>query len=710
MSQPNYCLFFKNGKLTFGLITDCLKNKWVIQPEVGKTLNLGKNQTALVWSGTSYGSDAEGLAILHAKSPVVAQSAKEIDLEILHELVEKSHPYPLEELCDLALSNPEDGWSQASLLMALKDETYLFHQKKQDFFARTPEEIELLQAKELREADALKLQQSEQTWAASLKSGQLPDVDPKDQSAFDRFVGRLKNFLFYLEDHQEASYLGGLFDLSPSGGVFTERGLLDVLKVCGFHQSWGALQIERAGVQAGFTDEELDAAQIVAQADPFSSVVDLETIDLRHLGGITVDNQDTKDFDDGFSVKRLDNGLELWLHIADVASYITPDHLLFEQARKRASTLYSPLKTFPMFPASLSERFFSLNAEEDHGAVSFRFIFDTEGNLVSSEPCRSVVHLDSNWSYDQLDSELEDPESIYHQVELVCNKLKAQRLESGALQLERKEIQLNLSDLDAIKIDPTVRQTRAHQLIEELAILVNHQTARVAADSGRPNLFRNQEPYQVTRTLEEGEKPKLSDLLIRPASVGLEPLGHAALGLDAYVQSSSPIRRFLDLVTQRMLLDWIAQKPATFSADDLRGFAGEAEARVRQMGQLERRLLDHLKIKYLSQNPELTYQAQLFREFRGGRCLLHLLDLDLKIEVPNTGYQPGQTYPVLIRKVDGPMDLVEVEIEVAAEEAASEPNSSVQPEEPVPEASVDPEANEATETPETSAEPLEPAE
>jgi len=676
MSQPNYCLFFKNGRLTFGLVTDLLKNKWVIQPEVGKALNLGKNQTALVWSGVSYSSEAEGLATLASKREVVEAEAAELDLETLHELIEKSHPYPLEELAEFALSEPEDGWSQAGLLMALKAEPYLFHQKKQEFFARSEEEVELIKAQEAREEQAQQAQALESQWAERLQTGELPSLDPKDQPLFDRFVSRLKNFVFYLEDHQEAAYLAGLFDLSPQGGLLTERRMLEILATCGQPQSWGKLQIERAGVSAAFTEEEEAAAQEISQADPFTSHVKVTTQDLRHLGGITVDNESTKDYDDGFSVKVLDSGLELWLHIADVASYLTEDNVLFETAKKRSSTLYSPLKTYSMLPAVLSEEFFSLKAGQDHGAISFRFEFDLEGNLLKSEPCRSVVHLEANWSYEQLDLALEEPDSVYAHLEQICDKLREQRVNNGALELERKEVQLSLEDLDHIQISEKKRQTSAHKMIEELAILVNHQTALVASDSGRPNLFRNQEPYQVTRTLEEGEKPKLSDLLIRPASVGLEPLGHAALGLDCYVQSSSPIRRFLDLVTQRLLLDFIAGEPASFSADQLRGFAGEAEGRVREMGQLERKLLDHLKIRYIAQNPEQTYEAELFREFRGGRCLLHLLDLDLKTEVSNTGYQAGQTYQVAVRSVDPQLDRVDIEVLVDAGTAEESPEQT----------------------------------
>ena len=233
---------------------------------------------------------------------------------------------------------------------------------------------------------------------------------------------------------------------------------------------------------------------------------------------------------------------------------------------------------------------------------------------------------------------------------------------------------LILTDLNHLQLDPQRRETRAHRLIQELAILVNAEAARVCQEAGRPNLFRNQEPYSLQRELPAGQNPKLTDLILRPAVVELSPKGHSALGLPAYLQTSSPIRRFLDLVSQRLLLDLLVNRPASFPPEVLAKFAQDSEAQVRRLGQLERRLWEHLKIKYLGQNKEELYQATLVRELRGGRSVLHLPLLDLRLDARLEGLEEGVLYEVRIRNINPQLDEVELELSEAVEPSQSSPD------------------------------------
>ncbi|MDT8446134.1 MAG: ribonuclease catalytic domain-containing protein [bacterium] len=659
---PNYCLFYKGGRLAFGLITDFKKNKWVVLPDQGKEVHLNKGQTALTFSGASFANEAEGLEILSQKIPWVEAQARELDLKTFHELLDKGQPYTIEELAELLLDEPGNGWMMAALYLALKDETYLFHQKKTDFFARSEEEIELLKAKESREAEAAAQAERERQWAATLRQGELPLLEPTEQATWDKFIGRLRNFLFFWEHNPEAEHFAQLFELNLRGGLYDERRVIEALNLSGDPISWGRLLIEREGVAEGFTPEELAAAEALAQADPFTNAFGLETRDLRHLGGHSIDNESTQDYDDAFSLELEGEDLILWVHIAEVASYLPPDNLLFSKAWDRAASLYSPLRTFPMLPPVLSERFLSLNAGEDHAAVSFRFRFDAQSKLVESDYCRSVVHLEGNWTYGQCNELLEAGTGLWPRLEAVSERLLARRLENGALELDRAEVRFETQDLAHLVLIEESRETRAHKLVQELAILVNGQAGDWAAASGQPNLFRNQEPYSFNRPMEPGEKPRLQDLNIRPAAVGLQAQGHAALGLDAYLQCTSPIRRFLDLVSQRLLLENLAERAPSFTPDQLSRWAVDAEARVKRLGQLERRLWEHLKYRYLAQNADEIYEAELFKELRGGRSLLLLPKLDLKLPTRSEGLEEGRVYQVKILEVDPAYEEVRFEL------------------------------------------------
>jgi len=659
LADPNFCLFFKEGKYVFGLIKDDQKNKWVVQPEAGKEFHLAKGQTALAWRGEPYSTPNDGIKILAHHKPQVLAQKSQFDLSSFHELLDKATPYPFEELADIFLDSLQDGWSQAALFLALREEPYLFHQKKADFFARTEEEIALLKHKESREAAQRELEEQERRWAKELLAGQLPAIP--DPTIWDKFLTRIRNYLIYLGDHPEKDYFTQIFGLGPMGGVYTERPLLAALNLAGERLSWARLQILRE-ISPGFSEEELVLSQALTQATRSQCPFDLPQVNLTALGGVSVDNATTQDYDDAISL-RLENGhLKLWCHIADVASLLTPEHPLFSAAKDRASSLYTPLEKFPMLPPLLSEDFFSLKAGADRSAVTFYFEWNANFELVDQTIFRSLIHLEANWTYTELDYRLERGEEPYASLNRLTGKLFADRIERGALDLDRAEVRLLVKDLDHLEIDPDSRETAAHRLVQELAILINHQAAKTFMEAGRPALFRNQPPYQVTRPLEPGEKPGLGDLNILPAKLDLEASGHSALGLDCYLQCSSPIRRFTDLVSQYRLLELLAKQPSSLDENRLLQWGLDCEVKGKAFGFLERKLWDNLKLKYLSQNQQQAYRAVRSRTFRNGRIQVYLPELDLKLEQNLEEMEPGIEYQVKINEIDQKLQEVKLTI------------------------------------------------
>ncbi|MBU2514455.1 RNB domain-containing ribonuclease [bacterium] len=630
--EHQYCVFYKNDRLQFGWIKEIRKNKLVVVPGQGKEFNCAPSRVEYIWKGKTYEEEKEALSHLLEKSKWAIAEADNIELDIIHELCETEEAYTLDELAENFLDNHEDGWMRVALLIKLKEDEKLFQQKKNQFFARKTEEIQEILNQENKRKQTEERQVLEQSWAEELIAGQLPSIDDLQMDHWTQFLSRLKNFVIYLEKSQERDYFCALFHCQMRDSEKLERNLLEYLAKTGDAISWGKLIIKRSSVDFVFEKEELEEASELIKDSIWQDSFGIPTTDLRNLEIFSVDNEDTKDFDDALNWEETEYGANVRVFIADVASFVDKDSVLFDKASERIASLYTLKEIFPMFPPSLSEGKFSLVQAEERAALTFEFKINHSNEIVESKIYRSIINIRKNCSYKEIDLAIESQESFWPRLWSFCKKQAEIRKENGSLELDRFDVKLDISSPDQITIKSIRQNTPAGSMIQELAILVNHLAASYAKENNLPCLFRNQPPYSITRELEEDEKLSLNDINIQPARVSLTPEGHSALGLDCYMQISSPIRRFVDLINQTMIMASMGGKEVPFTNEQLLEWAKRGDEIQREFNQIERKLLDHWKIKYLEQNQDISYDAQLVRTFRNGKAQVNLLDLQLYSE------------------------------------------------------------------------------
>ena len=132
----------------------------------------------------------------------------------------------------------------------------------------------------------------------------------------------------------------------------------------------------------------------------------------------------------------------------------------------------------------------------------------------------------------------------------------------------------------------------ARKLVSEMMILANGLAAKACADRSALAIFRKQGPPN-------GNVPPPPTDHYDPVSVNafrrtlqrtvlsLEPGPHAGLGLEAYVQATSPIRRYQDMVVHRIIKAFLAGEKRPYSRDELQVIAEATEAAGRQARQIE---------------------------------------------------------------------------------------------------------------------------
>jgi ribonuclease R len=388
----------------------------------------------------------------------------------------------------------------------------------------------------------------------------------------------------------------------------------------------------------------------IAQAKKYGKKVTVKDkkgrLDLSKEECFTIDPDTAKDFDDALTLKKDRRGTyKLGVHIADVAHYVTAGSPLDKEAMQRCNSTYFPGTCVPMLPEELSNELCSLKPDEIRLTVSVLMDFDKKGTLLKHEVVRSYIKSKKRFTYfeakDVLDSKKKSPhaKTLKLMVEL-CHLLKKKRYERGSIDFSLPELVI----LTNAKGEPEglkrIEYDITHQLVEEFMLKANEVVAMELSRRGKQLIYRiHDEPQeenfaeflQFARTLgfniplkptnqdlqtlfEEAKKTpyfqQLSVGFIRSmklAQYSSDNIGHFGLALEHYCHFTSPIRRYSDLIIERLLFD---EEPEEMNINqiarqcsDQERVSFRAEVSVKTLKKL--RLLHH----YFSEDPHREYTA-----------------------------------------------------------------------------------------------------
>ena len=375
--------------------------------------------------------------------------------------------------------------------------------------------------------------------------------------------------------------------------------------------------------------------------------------DFRNLLVYTIDPADAKDHDDAVSVhEKADGSFEAGVHIADVGFYVKRGSSLDREGGQRATSVYLVDRVVPMLPEALSNRICSLVPGEDRLVVSILFHVAANGAILSHRFVRGVIRSAHRLSYEEAQERLDsiggsgmdsvpDLDPLTRSLQLLsrfAQGLRAARSEAGAIDFAMPEARVELDERgEPVSISPRER-LEAHRLIEDLMILANETVARLGEREDLPLLFRNHEPPSEDRMeglrslarllghpLPAGEiTPRdISDLVESQAETRREylvsmvalrsmkqarysgrNLGHFGLASEAYSHFTSPIRRYPDLHTHRVLTAWLEGRAgrARISEEELEATARHCSVRERRAEAAERDSVQAKTIRYMERH------------------------------------------------------------------------------------------------------------
>ncbi len=365
----------------------------------------------------------------------------------------------------------------------------------------------------------------------------------------------------------------------------------------------------RNGIPVDFSEEAL------AQTAKLPSVVTDEDkkgrIDITDMKLVTIDGEDSRDFDDAVFAEPTNNGWKLVVAIADVSHYVKEGSDLDNDAIDRGNSVYFPRRVVPMLPEALSNGLCSINPDVERLCMTCEMSIDPEGNLLDYKFYPAVMLSHARLTYTKVSQILEHHDqaltSEYASVLDNLNTLydlykalKAERTRRGVMDFDRIESQILFNDNG--KIDDIVASVRndAHKLIEECMLMANQATAKFLAHNEEDFLYRihpkpTAEKVETTRqfltavglTLEGGVQPEskhfakvlvdakgrddeniIKTVVLRTMKQAVyTPAneGHFGLAFEDYTHFTSPIRRYPDLLVHRAInrvLDKNKRKPS----------------------------------------------------------------------------------------------------------------------------------------------------
>jgi len=385
------------------------------------------------------------------------------------------------------------------------------------------------------------------------------------------------------------------------GGESAEGKIVEVLGRAGVAKVELKSLIRQYELPEEFPEEVLAEAEHVASRKISAQGRE----DWRDRTVFTIDGADAKDLDDAVSIRRLENGWELGVHIADVAQYVTEGSKLDKEALKRGTSVYLADTVIPMLPQALSNGACSLSAGTDKLTLSCIMTLDAHGQVIDSRQVQSIIRSKQRMTYSDVNAMFNGDSTLREKYADILEDLMEMRELAAALRRLREEkgsIDFDLEE-SAFQYDEKGRvvgvgprdRGEAERLIEEFMLAANKTVAETYYWRKLPFVYRvheqpDDEKMQVflafyanfgkVKGKMESIHPKalqgiLSDVKgtpheniinqillrsLKKAEYSPECKGHFGLSFPYYCHFTSPIRRYPDLAVHRIVKSDLAGK------------------------------------------------------------------------------------------------------------------------------------------------------
>ena len=625
-----YALFEDAGKFQTGRILSEAESSAQIELESGKRLK-AKSANILL----KFEKPAPNLLMAEAN----ALSAT-MELDLAWEFA-PADEFSFQELAQEYFSDNATLTQQTAALISLFQAPHYFRRSGKGKFKKASADV-LQQALAAIEKKKL-IQQQIEAWALALGEGSCPE--PIAAQLYKILFKPDKNAAEYkaVVEASRATHLAPLALLQKAGAITSAYE---------FH--WQRFLFDNFPKGIGFPTLE---APVIKDALPTSTAQ-----------AYSIDDSQTTEIDDALSVQGLGTGeVVVGIHIAAPALALTPGHAIDQIARQRLSTVYMPGNKITMLPDHVVQSY-TLQEGRDCPAVSLYLRVDESSlEILDSETRLENVFIAANLRHDMLDDVVTEAWLAKPATELPAGKdipqmphaqlaflyrlaqhRKAQReiVRGKPENFNRPDYNFRVNTLEAStpKGDERVEISQRHRgapldlMVAEAMILANSTWGQWLADLGVPGIYRSQ------ASLLPGVKVRM----------GTKALPHAGIGVPCYAWSTSPLRRYTDLVNQWQIIACAqhgntAALAAPFKPKDVDLFSiiSAFEAAYSSYNGYQSSMERFWTLQYLQQNAVDEVEATIFKSFEGEPPIARADTLPLVLPVMGSGNLPRGTRVLL---------------------------------------------------------------
>ena len=594
----------------------------------------------------------------------------EIDVSELWEVVrDEGATLSLEELAELYWGDEPEAAQRIGLLIHLDDNHLHFTRDAKGYTPRSQAALDDLVARRERVA---RNERSAAELLACLSNGALPpDLDSHQRTLLDHMRG----FAVHGEVYTRASLVKGLLNSLERSGGDLQKLAFELLVRTGIFGEDEPLELERAGIEEVFSQAALDEA---AKIRPEALTADTSRRDLTAVHAFTIDDEGTRDRDDALSlhVESSEGGDVVYIvgvHITDAGALISAGNALDQESDRRMATLYMPERKVPMLPPEVSEEKGSLHPGETRAALSLNVRLSDSGKVLDWELSPSIISTRAAFSYEEADAAIVDSTHPFNEplanLSRLAQALRTTREEAGAVSLDRPEMSIKLDAEGNIMVDVVARATPSRMLVSEFMILCNTLMAEFCIREDIPASYRSQPAPDLSDfDSEAGGRGEMSDgplswyltmKRLPAADIGTVPLAHGGLGVPAYIQVTSPLRRYPDLVMQRQISRYLERHEPLYSIEEIASVAQRADVQLRELGKIEENrrrywFLKHIKGQADEPNGQpLMFDAVVLENEPRRAALLELAEYPFRVraQLPDS-VSPGDTVVLQLRGTD----------------------------------------------------------
>jgi len=385
---------------------------------------------------------------------------------------------------------------------------------------------------------------------------------------------------------------------------------------------------------------------------------------------MSIDDPETSEIDDAIQLqdRKSHGGWSVAIYIADPDYFVPRDHPVDIEATKRGATLYLPDRKIQMLPPILADNAASLVKGEERPALAFFLEITQEGEIISSRIEQVLVKVGKRLTFDQVETLLAGKDQKLNELLACADALRRRRYNNGAYLLTRPDIVPRIGPENKIRLKRYSAASASGRLVAELMIAANRTAARACEDAAVPAPFRIQpsspSPLPQPPIDAQYDPLFLYNLLrnLERTQIKMESGPHAGLGVDSYIQVTSPLRRYTDLLGHRQLKAAISGTKPVYSAEELELLVGQSERLVSEGRIIEGWSRDYYMLKYLCTLADKTLSAVVLRWFNA-RLLVELEDYSFRTTVKcDRKYPPGKRLLLKIVKIEPRENRLDLEI------------------------------------------------